>query len=272
MIAAGQLPRGPVLPPQRGPDPARRRCASGTGDIEPLARAASSRQAVEEGLPRAPAARSRPRRCSRRQPWRGNVRELRNFVFRAGAAVARGGDRRSERSRQLLADRPGAERGPPGRRLRRGARRLARAARSPPPATLYHGALAAFEKPAVRARACAKPAATSCARPSCSGSTATRCASGSTTSRSTPRRFARRGMSRVGSPKKPLQFCNRGVVTVQRWPRPPAPMQCPRHSRRSPRWWRRMMVGRAPGQPLRVAGNRRRGSARGDAGQRPTSR
>ena len=57
-----------------------------TGDIEPLARH-FLRCAVREGLP--------PRRLSvpaadllSRQPWRGNVRELRNFMFRA-ALLAR---------------------------------------------------------------------------------------------------------------------------------------------------------------------------------------
>ena len=57
-----------------------------TGDIEPLARH-FLRRAVKEGLP--------PRRLSTaaadllaRQPWRGNVRELRNFMFRA-ALLAR---------------------------------------------------------------------------------------------------------------------------------------------------------------------------------------
>ncbi len=56
------------------------------GDIEPLARH-FLRRAVKEGLP--------PRRLSAaaadllaRQPWRGNVRELRNFMFRA-ALLAR---------------------------------------------------------------------------------------------------------------------------------------------------------------------------------------
>ncbi|MCL6251092.1 sigma-54 dependent transcriptional regulator [Altererythrobacter sp. KTW20L] len=57
-----------------------------TGDIEPLARH-FLRRAVKEGLPQRRLSKAAADMLSR-QPWRGNVRELRNFMFRA-ALLAR---------------------------------------------------------------------------------------------------------------------------------------------------------------------------------------
>src|SRR4029079_12821821 len=112
-------------------------------DIEPLARH-FLRQAAGEGLP--------ARRLSKEagalleaQPWRGNVRELRNFVFRA-ALLSREEEIDAPAVRQLLTDRPAPEAPGPGADFA-GAlagwlsrERVAHGA-------LYHGALAAFEKP-----------------------------------------------------------------------------------------------------------------------------
>jgi len=114
-----------------------------TGDIEPLARH-FLRHAANEGLP--------ARRLSKQaaallegQPWRGNVRELRNFIFRA-ALLSREEEIDAPAVRQLLSDRPAAE-------TSAGAVDFAAALaawldRSDiAHGALYHGALAAFEKP-----------------------------------------------------------------------------------------------------------------------------
>ncbi|MGC1270066.1 MAG: sigma-54 dependent transcriptional regulator [Croceibacterium sp.] len=113
------------------------------GDVEPLARH-FLRKATEEGLP--------PRRLSREaalmldnQPWRGNVRELRNFIFRA-ALLSREEEIDTGTVRALLDDRPPLEAG-------NGACDMASAVNAwlaearPAPGTVYHGAIAAFERP-----------------------------------------------------------------------------------------------------------------------------
>lgn len=112
-------------------------------DIEPLARH-FLRQAAGEGLP--------ARRLSKEaaglleaQPWRGNVRELRNFVFRA-ALLSREEEIDAPGVRQLLADRPAPEPSAHGSDFAAALadwlsrEQIAHGA-------LYHGALAAFEKP-----------------------------------------------------------------------------------------------------------------------------
>ncbi|HYD25789.1 MAG TPA: sigma-54 dependent transcriptional regulator [Croceibacterium sp.] len=113
------------------------------GDVEPLARH-FLRQAAEEGLP----ARSLSREAAallEAQPWRGNVRELRNFVFRA-ALLSREDRIEAPVVRQLLVDRPAAE-------ISTGGGDFAGAlagwlGQDPPaPGRLYDAALAAFEKP-----------------------------------------------------------------------------------------------------------------------------
>jgi two-component system nitrogen regulation response regulator GlnG len=100
--------------------------------------------AAQEGLPR--------RRLSgeaiellQRQPWRGNVRELRNFAYRA-ALLARDEEVDAATVGQLLTDRPTGEE--PGRQASLPAALSAWLAETTvAPGTLYHTALAAFEKP-----------------------------------------------------------------------------------------------------------------------------
>jgi two-component system nitrogen regulation response regulator GlnG len=112
------------------------------GDIQPLARH-FLRLAAREGLP--------SRRLSDDaasllsvQLWRGNVRELRNLVYRA-ALLARDDVIDAGTVRQLLTESPVGEGGSPTD--------LADAFRAwldqenPAEGTLYHSALAAFEKP-----------------------------------------------------------------------------------------------------------------------------
>jgi len=112
------------------------------GDVEPLVRH-FLRQAATEGLP--------PRGLSKEavtlleaQPWRGNVRELRNFVFRA-ALLSREERIDAATVRQLLAERPVAEAAPGGDFAAGLDGWLVKSA--PAPGTLYHAALAAFERP-----------------------------------------------------------------------------------------------------------------------------
>jgi two-component system nitrogen regulation response regulator GlnG len=112
------------------------------GDVEPLARH-FLRLAAKEGLP--------SRRLSGDaadalavQPWRGNVRELRNLVYRA-ALLAREDVIDAATVRQLLTEAPTVDRD--------GASNFAAALTAwlgdiaPEKGTLYHSALAAFEKP-----------------------------------------------------------------------------------------------------------------------------
>ncbi|MBO9517472.1 MAG: sigma-54-dependent Fis family transcriptional regulator [Porphyrobacter sp.] len=112
------------------------------GDVEPLARH-FLRQAAEEGLP--------ARRLSKEaanlleiQPWRGNVRELRNFVFRA-ALLSREEELDTAIVRQLLADRPAPE--PSKEASFDSALASWLTQGKPAPGSLYHEALAAFEVP-----------------------------------------------------------------------------------------------------------------------------
>ncbi len=113
------------------------------GDIEPLARH-FLRQAAAEGLPSRGL--SKPAvELLEAQPWRGNVRELRNFVFRV-ALLSREEAIDVPTVRQLLAARPVPE--PSGSENDLGSA-LANwlDGAGPMAGTLYHQALAAFEKP-----------------------------------------------------------------------------------------------------------------------------
>jgi two-component system nitrogen regulation response regulator GlnG len=100
--------------------------------------------AAQEGLPR--------RRLSdeaiellQHQPWRGNVRELRNFAYRA-ALLAREDEIDAATVSQLLADRPMSE--GTGAQASLPAALAAWLAESKlAPGTVYHAALAAFERP-----------------------------------------------------------------------------------------------------------------------------
>lgn len=115
-----------------------------TGDVEPLARH-FLRCAAQEGLP-ARSLSAAGAALLDAQPWRGNVRELRNFIYRA-ALLARDEEIDVGLIGQLLADRPLASQS--------GAAPVDMAQAldqwleqtSPAPGTLYHAALSAFEKP-----------------------------------------------------------------------------------------------------------------------------
>jgi two-component system nitrogen regulation response regulator GlnG len=114
------------------------------GDVEPLARH-FLRLAAQEGLP--------SRRLSpdaaellASQPWRGNVRELRNVVYRL-ALLAREEQIDAASVRQLLADRPLAETQSAGQADFAAALAAWLAREGVAPGELYHSALAAFEKP-----------------------------------------------------------------------------------------------------------------------------
>jgi len=114
------------------------------GDIEPLTRH-FLRAASEEGLPL--------RRLSRdaaevleSQPWRGNVRELRNFAFRA-ALLSREEEIDPSTVRQLLAERPAADEVDVPATFSHALSSWLAAQEPVAPGTLYHAAMAAFEKP-----------------------------------------------------------------------------------------------------------------------------
>jgi len=116
-----------------------------TGDVEPLARH-FLRSAANDGLP----ARSLSDAAAAvlaAQPWRGNVRELRNFIYRA-ALLAREEVLDEALVQQLLTDRPLVS-----HRAGQGTGDLAQAVEqwlvevAPPAGSLYHAALSALEKP-----------------------------------------------------------------------------------------------------------------------------
>ena len=101
-------------------------------------------EAQREGLPRRVLSAPAERALAQRE-WRGNVRELRNAVFRL-ALMARDDTIDAESIGDILgdADRARHDKGPVGyeRALQEWV-----AERQVPAGTLYHGALAAFEKP-----------------------------------------------------------------------------------------------------------------------------
>jgi len=112
-------------------------------DIEPLARH-FLRLAAREGLP----LRSLSREAIavlQAQPWRGNVRELRNFLFRA-ALFSREEEIEAPAVRQLLAARVDSDSPPSGTNLASALETWLEGNR-PAPGALYHDALAAFERP-----------------------------------------------------------------------------------------------------------------------------
>jgi two-component system nitrogen regulation response regulator GlnG len=100
--------------------------------------------AATEGLPRRRLG-DEALELLQRQPWRGNVRELRNFAYRA-ALLAREDEIDAATVGQLLSDRPMSE--DAGGSSDLPAALSAWLADNPvAPGTLYHSALAAFEKP-----------------------------------------------------------------------------------------------------------------------------
>jgi len=112
------------------------------GDVEPLARH-FLRSAAREGLPARGLSAGAAALLSA-QPWRGNVRELRNVMVRA-ALLSREDEIDEGTVGQLLADRPAPAAGGPGDLAGAVEHWLAEA--QPSPGTLYTQALAAFEKP-----------------------------------------------------------------------------------------------------------------------------
>jgi two-component system nitrogen regulation response regulator GlnG len=112
-------------------------------DIEALARHFLA-LAAEEGLPRRQLA-AEAVAILRRQTWRGNVRELRNFIFRL-ALMAREETIDAAGVQALLDQRPALA--PPAEDADFGSALDAWLADAAPPSgTLYHSALAAFERP-----------------------------------------------------------------------------------------------------------------------------
>jgi two-component system nitrogen regulation response regulator GlnG len=113
------------------------------GDIDALARHFLG-QAAAEGLPRRQLSADAAALLAR-QPWRGNVRELRNFIYRMallaredtidGAAIA------------ALLDQPTTAPAAEGGADFQAALRNWLAEATPPSGALYDRALAAFEKP-----------------------------------------------------------------------------------------------------------------------------
>lgn len=142
MIAAGQFRedlfyRLNVVPIQL--PPLRERA----GDIEALARHFLL-QAAEEGLPRHQLTRDAGEVLVR-QPWRGNVRELKNFIFRL-ALLAREEMIDAPTVLAMLEDRPTSTAPAEGATFASALDNwLGQTA--PAEGTLYHAALAAFERP-----------------------------------------------------------------------------------------------------------------------------
>jgi two-component system nitrogen regulation response regulator GlnG len=114
-------------------------------DIEALARH-FLQQAAGEGLPRRSLTADASVLLSR-QPWRGNVRELRNFIYRL-ALLAREDVIDAEALTPLVeqARRAASETGEGTSDLESAVGRWLAEMR-PPPGTVYHAALAAFERP-----------------------------------------------------------------------------------------------------------------------------
>jgi len=113
------------------------------GDIEPLARH-FLRRAAREGLPARTLGREAAALLGGRE-WRGNVRELQNFMYRA-ALFAREEEVDAATVRQLFDDAPRGERMSPGGEIEEAVAYWL-ADREFAPGALYHGALAVLEKP-----------------------------------------------------------------------------------------------------------------------------
>ena len=112
-------------------------------DVEPLARH-FLRLAAEEGLP---VRRLSPEAAEmlRRRNWRGNVRELRNFAYRL-ALLSREDEVDAATVSAFLQEAP-ATASPAAGGTFAAALEQWLAEKSPAPGTLYHSALAAFERP-----------------------------------------------------------------------------------------------------------------------------
>lgn len=113
------------------------------GDVEPLARH-FLRLAAKDGLPLRALSREAGAMLEA-QPWRGNVRELRNFMFRA-ALLSREEEIDALLVRQLLADRADTDAAQATTGFREALTSWLGGAQ-PAPGNLYDEALAAFERP-----------------------------------------------------------------------------------------------------------------------------
>ena len=238
-----------------------------TGDIEPLARH-FLRRAAAEGLPARGAVEGGRRAARGAAVARQRARAAQLRVPRR-AAVARGARSTPPTVRQLLAERPAAEAA--------AARRIS-PARSPPGSArpsrrhgaLYHGALAAFEKPlfehALRE----------------TGGNQLRAAQLLGINRNTLAQAARRprrsipNASAAGDSwrrrQKALAMLQQGRCNSATMASTPGPEPAFRNVAPLPALVAARAGRRAPGQPLPLAGDRRRGSAGGDARSAPTSR
>ncbi|AKH41613.1 two-component system nitrogen regulation response regulator GlnG [Altererythrobacter atlanticus] len=114
------------------------------GDVTPLA-VHFLQCASAEGLP-AHSLSKEAANLLATQPWRGNVRELRNFIYRI-ALLAREEEIDAETVRQLLSNRPNAETAAPGNQDFSHVVKSWLSRCDFTPGTLYHTALAEFEKP-----------------------------------------------------------------------------------------------------------------------------
>ena len=83
--SAGALPPGSLLPAQRVPDHAARRCATAPQDIPALAEHFLRLHRAAAAAVPGPSSRRRRSRCLRAYPFPGNVRELENEIERAVA-------------------------------------------------------------------------------------------------------------------------------------------------------------------------------------------
>ena len=152
--SSGRVPRGPVLPAERGARSSCRRCGSGARTSSCWPRRSRCGWPAQYGLPVPTARRRNSRAALRAHRWPGNVRELRNAMERA-----------------LVLSPPGTlQAAGPGRgRPRPGGRPSARSCRSRParrrsPCAAVHAMLAAAM--ATRAR---RPAGSAFPGPGCSG-------------------------------------------------------------------------------------------------------
>ena len=82
MVARRPVPRGPLLPPQRDPDRACRRCASAARTSRCSSSTSSARIAARSASA-STASTTAPSTAARRYDWPGNVRELENTIERA---------------------------------------------------------------------------------------------------------------------------------------------------------------------------------------------
>ena len=96
-VAAGALPRGPLLPPRRDPDPAAAAARAAARTCSPLARHFFVRAARGAGSRRVAGWSPEVEALPAPHAWPGNVRELENAIER-GVVLARGDAHRARRT------------------------------------------------------------------------------------------------------------------------------------------------------------------------------